>query len=66
MTFDLLAGTNQIRNLHATGPLSIALAINDNWTLFRLRQLQSRGDGRFGGTAGQRGLGQQLNFGRPL
>ena len=32
MTFDLLAGTNQIRNLHATGPLSIALA-NDNWTL---------------------------------
>ena len=26
------AGTNQIRNLHATGPLSIALA-NDDWTL---------------------------------
>ena len=32
VTFDLLAGTNQIRNLHAAGPLSIALA-NDNWTL---------------------------------
>ena len=32
VTFDLLAGTNQIRNLHATGPLSIALA-NDDWTL---------------------------------
>ena len=32
MTWDLLAGTNQIRNLHATGPLSIALA-NDDWTL---------------------------------
>ena len=26
ITWDLLAGTNQIRNLHATGPLSIALA----------------------------------------
>ena len=32
MTWDLLAGTNQIRNLHATGPLSIQLA-NDDWTL---------------------------------
>ena len=32
VTWDLLAGTNQIRNLHATGPLSIALA-NDDWTL---------------------------------
>ena len=27
-----MAGTNQIRNLHATGPLSIQLA-NDDWTL---------------------------------
>ena len=32
MTWDLLAGTNQIRNLHATGVLSIQLA-NDDWTL---------------------------------
>ena len=32
MTWDLLAGTNQIRNLHATGALSIQLA-NDDWTL---------------------------------
>ena len=32
ITFDLLAGTNQLRNLHAVAPLSIALA-NDNWTL---------------------------------
>ena len=32
MTWHLLAGTNQIRNLHATGPLSIQLA-NDDWTL---------------------------------
>ena len=32
VTWDLLAGTNQIRNIHATGPLSIALA-NDDWTL---------------------------------
>ena len=32
MTWDLLAGTNQIRNIHAAGPLSIALA-NDDWTL---------------------------------
>ena len=32
VTWDLLAGTNQSRNLHATGPLSIALA-NDDWTL---------------------------------
>ena len=32
MTWDLLAGTNQIRNLHATSPLSIQLA-NDDWTL---------------------------------
>ena len=32
MTWDLLAGTNQIRNLHATGPLSTPLA-NDDWTL---------------------------------
>ena len=31
VTWDLLAGTNQIRNLHATGPL-IQLA-NDDWTL---------------------------------
>ena len=30
--WDLLAGTNQIRNLHAVAPLSIQLA-NDNWTL---------------------------------
>ena len=32
MTWDLLAGTNQIRNLHAASPLSIQLA-NDDWTL---------------------------------
>ena len=32
VTWDLLAGTNQVRNIHATGPLSIALA-NDDWTL---------------------------------
>ena len=32
VTWDLLAGTNTVRNIHATGPLSIALA-NDNWTL---------------------------------
>ena len=32
VTWDLLAGTNQIRNLHAIPPLSIQLA-NDNWTL---------------------------------
>ena len=32
VTWDLLAGTNQIRNLHATRPLSIALT-NDDWTL---------------------------------
>ena len=32
VTWDLLAGTNQIRNIHATGPLSIALP-NDDWTL---------------------------------
>ena len=32
VSWDLLAGTNQIRNLHATGPLSIQLA-NDDWTL---------------------------------
>ena len=32
VTWDLLAGTNQIRNLHATGSLSIQLA-NDDWTL---------------------------------
>ena len=32
VTWDLLAGTNQIRNLHVTGPLSIQLA-NDDWTL---------------------------------
>ena len=32
VTWDMLAGTNQIRNLHATGPLSIQLA-NDDWTL---------------------------------
>ena len=32
ITWDLLAGTNQIRNLHAVAPLSIQLA-NDNWTL---------------------------------
>ena len=32
VTWDLLAGTNQIRDLHATGPLSIQLA-NDDWTL---------------------------------
>ena len=32
ITWDLLVGTNQIRNLHAVAPLSIALA-NDNWTL---------------------------------
>ena len=32
ITFDLLAGTNQIRNVHAVAPLSIALA-NDNWAL---------------------------------
>ena len=32
ITFDLLAGTNQVRNLHAVAPLSIQL-VNDNWTL---------------------------------
>ncbi|CAE7477421.1 unnamed protein product, partial [Symbiodinium microadriaticum] len=32
ITWDLLVGTNQVRNLHAVAPLSIALA-NDNWTL---------------------------------
>ena len=32
ITWDLLAGTNTVRNLHAAGPLSIQLA-NDNWTL---------------------------------
>ena len=32
VTWDLLAGTNTVRNLHATGPLSIQLA-NDDWTL---------------------------------
>ena len=32
VTWDLLVGTNQVRNLHAVAPLSIALA-NDNWTL---------------------------------
>ena len=32
VTWDLLAGTNTVRNLHATGPLSIGLA-NDDWTL---------------------------------
>ena len=42
ITFDLLAGTNQIRNLHATGPLSIALA-NDNWTLSFACDAYSRG-----------------------
>ena len=31
-TWGLLAGTNTVRNLHATGPLSIQLA-NDDWTL---------------------------------
>ena len=32
ITFDLLAGTNQIRNFHAVAPMGLALA-NDNWTL---------------------------------
>ena len=32
ITWDLLAGTNTVRNLHAVAPLSIQLA-NDNWTL---------------------------------
>ena len=32
VTWDLLAGTNSVRNIHATGPLSIQLA-NDDWTL---------------------------------
>ena len=32
VTWDLLAGTNQIRNLHAAAPLSIQLT-NDDWTL---------------------------------
>ena len=32
ITWDLLAGTNQVRNLHAVAPLSIQLA-NDDWTL---------------------------------
>ena len=43
ITWDLLAGTNQIRNLHATGPLSIALA-NDNWTLSFACDSYSRGE----------------------
>ena len=30
VTWDLLAGTNQIRNIHATGPIALA---NDDWTL---------------------------------
>ena len=34
VTWDLLAGTNQIRNLHATGPLSIALADDDGTLSF--------------------------------
>ena len=32
ITWDLLVGTNQVRNIHAVAPLSIALA-NNNWTL---------------------------------
>ena len=32
ITWDLIAGTNQVRNLHAVAPLSIQLA-NDDWTL---------------------------------
>ena len=43
VTFDLLAGTSQIRNLHAAGPLSIALA-NDNWTLSFACDAYSRGE----------------------
>ena len=43
ITFDLLAGTNQIRNLHAVAPLSIQLA-NDNWTLSFACDAYSRGE----------------------
>ena len=43
ITWDLLAGTNTVRNLHATGPLSIALA-NDNWTLSFACDSYSRGE----------------------
>ena len=43
VTFDLLAGTNQIRNLHAAGPLSIALA-NDNWTVSLSCDAYNRGE----------------------
>ena len=43
ITWDLLAGTNQLRNLHAAGPLSIQLA-NDNWTLSFACDSYSRGE----------------------
>ena len=43
ITWDLLAGTNTVRNLHATSPLSIALA-NDNWTLSFACDSYSRGE----------------------
>ena len=33
VTWDLLAGTNTVRNLHATGPLSIPLGRRPDWTL---------------------------------
>ena len=43
ITWDLLVGTNQIRNFHAVAPLSIALA-NDNWTLSLSCDAYNRGE----------------------
>ena len=43
ITWDLLAGTNQVRNLHAVAPLSIQLA-NDNWMLSFACDCYSRGE----------------------
>ena len=43
VTWDLLAGTNQIRNLHGVAPLSIQLA-NDDWTLSFACDAYSRGE----------------------
>ena len=43
VTWDLLAGTNTVRNLHAVAPLSIQLA-NDNWTLSFACDAYSRGE----------------------
>ena len=43
ITWDLLVGTNQIRNFNAVAPLSIALA-NDNWTLSLSCDAYNRGE----------------------